>query len=166
MLSAVAAFLINRCGGGKTKIIRRVTKRSGTGFQKLLNEAEWHKRTIGITLANNKWYAGYVAQNPNLSPHEEYFALLPILSGYRARDTLKVTPTIYYNLLQAKGVDTTEYIVTLPIADVKIASFFDAKQYETHFATEDPSGVNPPQDLPIEIRVSARDAVITENIFS
>ncbi len=110
-------------------------RRHANYLTKLLHRAERETLPLSITLANLKWYVGYVTVSPNLSPSETYFRILPLLSGYRDRETLKTIRTVFYqDVLQDPQVDKNDLVVTLPLADVKIAGLFDEDVYDEYFA--------------------------------
>jgi hypothetical protein len=87
-----------------------------------------------VTLDNRKWYMGYVLDSPNLDPQEQYFAVIPVLSGYRDPDTLVISETVLYESAYEEGLDKNAFAVTLPIANVRMASFFQKDAYERFFA--------------------------------
>jgi hypothetical protein len=107
----------------------------GTSLLKLLHQAEKQERLISITLDSRKWYVGWVAESPNLYPQEQYFKLLPFMSGYRDKDSLETRQTVYYEAVLAdNSLDRNEFVVTLPLKDVKIAGFFNDEVYDEYFA--------------------------------
>ena len=66
-------------------------------------------------------------------------ALLMILfikiSGYRDKDALETRRTVYYEaVLSDSAVDPDEFVITLPLKDVKIAGFFNDEAYDEYFA--------------------------------
>ena len=71
----------------------------GDALLGLLQQAVDEERMVSISFENRKWYAGYVAEAPNLKPTEKYFKLLPVLSGYRDKDTLAARRTLSYEAL-------------------------------------------------------------------
>ena len=112
-------------------------RRHGNSLTKLLHRAERETRPISVTLTNLKWYVGYVTESPNLSPTETYFRILPVVSGYRDRETLETfRKTFYREVLADPDIDKNDLVITLPIADVRIASFFDEDVYDEYFAEE------------------------------
>ena len=114
-------------------------------FTQLLYRAQRETRPISVTLSNLKWYVGYVTESPNLSPDELYFRILPLMSGYRSRDTLETYRTVFYDeVLQDAAVDKNDLVITLPLADVKIASLFDEDVYDEYFAEEPENGPGQP----------------------
>ena len=82
-------------------------------WRRLLHEAEQQDRPISITLENRKWYVGYVAESPNLSPEEIYFRLLPVISGYRDKDTLETFRTVLYEeVYQDPECDSQDFVMS------------------------------------------------------
>jgi hypothetical protein len=61
----------------------------GNLMLRLLDEAATQNRLISLTLDSRKWYVGWVVESPNLDPREQYFRLLPFISGYRDKDALE-----------------------------------------------------------------------------
>jgi len=111
---------------------------------RVLEEAANQKRLISVTLDSRKWYVGWVVESPNLEPHEQYFRLLPFISGYRDKDALETRRTVYYEaVLRDTTLDRNEFVITLPVKDVKIAGFFNDEIYDEYFAP-DPSDTAPP----------------------
>ena len=103
------------------------------------------KRLISLTLDSRKWYVGWVAQTPNLHPLEQYFRLLPFISGYRDKDSLETRRTVYYDaVLKDAMLDPNEFVITLPLKDVKIAGFFNDEIYDEYFAESNPDESTPP----------------------
>jgi Family of unknown function (DUF6338) len=111
----------------------------GSSLTRLLHYADRQTELVSVTLANGKWYVGFVAEAINLDPQEAYFRILPIISGYRRRETLEPTRTVYYPTVYEKPeIDSGDFVITIPIREVLIASLFDARVYEDHFAGHRP----------------------------
>ena len=110
-------------------------RRHGNPLMQLLHRAEREKLLISITLDSRKWYVGWVAELPSLDPQELYFRLLPFMSGYRDSQTLETFRTVFYQeVLQNREFDADEFVITLPLKDVKIAGFFNEDVYNEYFA--------------------------------
>jgi len=120
---------------GKEKAKDLEIRARGNSLLKLLHQAEQEERLISLTLDSRKWYVGWVAESPNLDPLEQYFKLLPFISGYRDKDSLETRPTVDYEAVLAdSGLDRNEFVVTLPLKDVKIAGFFNDEVYDEYFS--------------------------------
>jgi hypothetical protein len=118
-------------------------RRHGNSLTKLLHRAERDTLPISVTLTSLKWYVGYVTESPNLSPAETYFRILPLVSGYRDRETLETYRKVFYrDVLEDAQVDKNDLVITLPLADVRLASLFDEDVYDEYFADE-PSDNSP-----------------------
>jgi hypothetical protein len=113
-------------------------RRHGNALMRVLQQATRSMRLVSVTLDNRKWYIGYVTESPNLDPQELYFRILPILSGYREKDTMRMIRTVFYqDALGDHSIDANQFVITLPLRDVKIINFFDEKTYASYFATEE-----------------------------
>lgn len=143
LLGPVFALLVNLFMS-KEKAKAKEIRSHGNFLLRLIDEATNQHRLISITLDSRKWYVGWVVESPNLDPHDQFFRLLPFISGYRDKDALEARRTVYYEaVLRDTSIDRTEFVITLPLKDVKIASFFNDEIYDEYFAEEDPSSPNP-----------------------
>lgn len=138
LISPLLALLLNLI---PTNVMMwKVIDKWGDEFEKLyylsLNEKEFSKRLIMITLDNNKVYVGYILRltKPLLTQQLE---LIPIISGYRKEDTKKVEFTTPYikvisELIQNNDFDIIdeELLVVLPKDKIVTASRFYPKVYE------------------------------------
>jgi hypothetical protein len=78
---------------------------------------------------------GWVVEAPNLDPQELYFRLLPFISGYRDKDTLVTHRSVFYqDVLEDSGQSKEEFLIMLPLKDVKIAGLFNDEVYNEFFA--------------------------------
>ena len=120
-------------------------RRHGTSLTKLLHQAERGHRLVSLTMATLKWYVGFVAESPNLAPQEEYFRILPIISGYRDKDTLRTHRTVFYeDVLADPSVDSNDFVLTLPLKDIKMAGLFDENVYDVYFADDEKAEIRQP----------------------
>jgi len=110
----------------------------GNGLSRLLHEAATFVSLISVTLSSRKWYVGYVAEAVNLEPKESCFRLLPVLSGYRDKDTVRFVREVYYrpayDSVRAQKGSLQRFVVTLSLGDVQDAREFDEQVYEDHFS--------------------------------
>jgi hypothetical protein len=57
---------------------------------------------------------------------------------------LETKRTVYYDaVLRDTTLDRTEFVITLPLKDVKIAGFFNDEVYDEYFAEPDPEDPSP-----------------------
>lgn len=117
----------------------REVREHGDALMVLMQAAVNGERMVSITFESRKWYAGYITEAPNLKLSEKYFTMLPILSGYRDKDTLQAKRTLRYDDVYLRsGVDPAEFVIVLPLASVRTANLFDPDVYEDHFAGAGP----------------------------
>ncbi len=69
---------------------------SGNSLHQLLHQSVLKHVPILITLASRKVYVGYVTASPSLKPDNQHLSLLPVFSGYREKDSLKVVLELIY----------------------------------------------------------------------
>lgn len=113
----------------------KLLERHPNALFRLLHDSASKTRPIALTLDTRKWYMGYVRESPNLDPQEQYFTLIPVLSGYRDSDTLAVETTVMYDPVSDEGKNKNDFAITIPLASVKSAHYFDKDVYERSFAT-------------------------------
>ena len=137
-LAVCVPLLFN--GVTKTRAKNWAIARSGDGLTRLLNEAATQSKLVSLTMGNMKWYVGYVDQVPNLVPQDVYLRLLPVMSGYRDRQTLQTVRTVFYKEAFTANPDADLSIV-LPVSEIKSANLFDEDLYQDVFAADNnPSG--------------------------
>jgi hypothetical protein len=118
----------------------RAILRSGDDLRILLHKAATRARrkvvTVCLSMADGKVYLGVVTRPPNLRPDEKSLSLLPVASGYRDKDDRRIHWNVRYPVDQyGKALDPDEFIVVLPLADIKNARLFD-EQYGELFSPE------------------------------
>lgn len=122
---------------------------SGNYLHQLLHKAALKNIPILITLASRRVYVGYLTESPNLKPENQYLALLPVLSGYRDKDSLQIVFDLVYPDPRAfteeefgKDFDPEDLLLmTVPLLEVKFVSFYHRDQ-QSRFS----SYVQPAQD--------------------
>lgn len=105
--------------------------RSGDDLRILLHKAATRVMTVCLSMADGKVYMGIVTRPPNLRPDEKNLALLPVASGHRSKEDLRLNWNVRYPVDQyGKNLDPDEFIVVLPLADIKNARLFDERYGE------------------------------------
>jgi len=119
-------------------------KRHADNVLQFLLAAFVDKKLVLISLSTRRFYIGWVLKLPNLKPERAYIGVLPILSGYRDDKTLELRFTADYANAYASISDIRkdDFIVTLPVAEIRTASFFDPAVYPK-FAIEEESPMGP-----------------------
>ena len=100
---------------------------------RLLHSAVKANQPIAVTLENRRWYVGYITEFPNLDPLEQCFSLIPVLSGYRESESLRVKGPTFYDPVYEK-IDKNKFAVTIPLDSVRVANFFDQAVYAKFFS--------------------------------
>jgi hypothetical protein len=84
----------------------------GSNLLRLLHTATKYEMLVSVTLDNRKVYVGFVITAPNLQSTDQYVQLLPVLSGYRDGNDLRLKFTTNYAQVypEAYRSDTTRPI--------------------------------------------------------
>lgn len=134
MLGPLAALILNLfIGTDRAKEIE--VRRNANALVRLFYEAANENFMVSVTMDSRKWYVGWIVETPSLYPQEQYFRLLPYMSGYRDNSTLETFRTVFYeDVLNTPEFDKGELVLTLPLAAVKIAGRFNVNVYNEYFA--------------------------------
>ena len=111
-----------------------LVRRHDNGFLRLFHKALTETKTVSVTLSNRKVYIGYVIRTPNLSPEDQFVGLLPMLSGYRDKDTLRLNIVTNYGPAMKSGTTPAEdFEVTFALSSIDSASLLI--WLHTHYLT-------------------------------
>ncbi|HKH43358.1 MAG TPA: hypothetical protein VKM72_01705 [Thermoanaerobaculia bacterium] len=133
----------------KALALEEAIDRTGNSLLLMLHEAatRWsHDFTmLGVTMSDRKLYVGWAFRSPQLTQHESYFALFPLMSGYRDDKTLKPVFNFFYPL-ESAGVkeaiaDPYRHLIILPLSGVS-----SARLLESNFDPEELAGLDPDPD--------------------
>ncbi|MCS3425901.1 hypothetical protein M2403_004534 [Rahnella sp. BIGb0603] len=119
------------------------------GIEALLVQAIDEGKLIFVTLKSRKVYIGYVAAPRIEHSHTQHLALIPYISGYRDKDTLRYHEQHrYYELYLDKNITADSDPLNLqhfrhvvPMDQVEAISLFDTSTYKSFDAfsvKEDP----------------------------
>jgi len=102
----------------------------GSNLLRLLHTATKYEMLVSVTLDNRKVYVGFVITAPNLQSTEQYVQLLPVLSGYRDSNDLRLNFTtnyaqVYPDAYRSGGTDPSDLIVIFPTASIRMANLYD-----------------------------------------
>lgn len=113
-------------------------RRRGSALLQLFHDAASRDQLVSITLDNRKCYVGWIARSSKLRPQDEYFCLLPYMSGYRDSNTLKTSITVLYEgVLESRNFRSDDLVIILPLAGVKTAGLFDVDIYDEYFSEDE-----------------------------
>lgn len=124
------------------KWIRRAIEKDD--LEKLLLRAADDQVPICVTMDDQKVYVGYVVEGFDPALGRKSILILPLMSGYRAEETLKVNFTTFYTYLygQRETMDRTaplpapldhltaeDFITVLPVDRITSYRLFDVPAY-------------------------------------
>ncbi len=116
----------------------KAIERHGNDLLRLLHTASLEEKTVSLSLDNGKVYIGVVAAAPNLAPHDTYLAVTPFYSGYRSRETNELVLTVdYLGVYNRENLEAKDFRVVLPMANIRVASFFDQSIYPSFIVESD-----------------------------
>jgi hypothetical protein len=147
---------------GRDRAKSILVSRDDNGFLGLFHRALTEARMVSVTLASRKTYIGYITRTPNLSPGQQFVGLLPLLSGYRDKDTMRLTVTTNYaKVVASQEYNPDDFEITFSLDAISTANLFEPNAYPLFGdlatpSTETPSGQEnfglqlPPSQQPSE----------------
>lgn len=114
------------------------------GLERLLFESMAKGLLILVTLKSRKVYIGQVHEPRLIHGDVENIVIIPMLSGYRDKDTLKFTISHNYRDYYDKNAITqcdgylrlTHFRTVIPASEIDSASLFDIRTYQQFVETE------------------------------
>ncbi|WP_318385948.1 hypothetical protein [Enterobacter sp.] len=118
------------------------------GIEALLVQAIDEGKLVFVTLKSRKVYIGYVAA-PRMEHHDtQHLSIIPYISGYRDKDTLRYQEQHrYYELYLSQNITADSeplnfghFRHVMPMEQVEAVSLFDTETYKTFedFSTPEP----------------------------
>lgn len=118
---------------------RRAVAETDDRILQFLGEAATRNRPILITLDNRKTYAGFVLDAPNLSRDGAQLGLLPLRSGYRTSEELRLELELdYAPLYREPGVNPNQFRIVAPLDRVTTFQYFDLRVFDRSSKGEQP----------------------------
>ncbi|HFZ1853087.1 TPA: hypothetical protein ACKQD1_005073 [Serratia marcescens] len=149
VILATFCGLINKiwhaCGDHKFKALAKAARNHP--LETLAIEASATLAPVIFTLKSKKFYVGWVIRPPLEHGKIEHMAFIPLLSGYRDKDTLKIIVTTNYdthyesigllgNITDVEGpprinshLTLNDFRVVCPVSEIENLSFFDFQTY-------------------------------------
>jgi hypothetical protein len=115
-------------------------------FEVLLNEAVGRTTPVALSMSSRKFYVGFITQTFDPSHDRKWITILPLVSGYRDKDNLRVVfvtnyQDIYGQIDPANAAQPLpsplghlapkDFGIVLPVEDVQSANLFDLVAYKT-----------------------------------
>ena len=114
--------------------------RHGNHMLRLVHTAAREERPVSLTLDNRKFYVGIIVDAPNLEAHDAFLSLVPWFSGCRDKDTLALTFGVdYLRVYEQQHLEMYQFRVVVPIASIRMVSFFDPSVYPAFVVEEESS---------------------------
>ena len=102
--------------------LNRATSSSGNDLLNTLRKAAAEEKILFVSLSDRKIYIGWVGRAPTLKADDRYVSIVPVLSGHRDADSLKVTYDVLYNESTLK--EKRELAVVLPVQEIREARIY------------------------------------------
>jgi hypothetical protein len=142
-LSVIIAWLLNVPIRNQQRLMRAIMKRAGAfdAIEQTTTAALDAEVTVMVTLKNKKVYVGVALTVSPLETDRKWFALIPIMSGYRDESS-KLDLTVFYDeaydtLHQKLAVDAEaliqEFRIIVAVAEIVSIQVFDIETYMEHF---------------------------------
>lgn len=107
-------------------------------FTKLLLSSHQYGLPILFTMSDRKVYVGYPIELKSEKFND--LRVLPVVSGYRHKDSLKFIPVTHYqSVIENKlgeGIEYEKFAVTLPIREIVHAHMIDLKLFDIFVENE------------------------------
>jgi len=125
------------------------------GIESLLVQAIDEGKLIFVTMKSRKVYIGYVAA-PRMEHHDtQHLAIIPYISGYRDKDTLRYHEQHrYYDLYLSKNISDdsqplnfNHFRHVMPMDQIEAVSLFDTETYKSFDEFSTPEPVKPDNSL-------------------
>lgn len=147
-LAWTSAQLFTTPASKKRAIARLATDNA---FELMLYDSAEQVKPVLISLSSRKVYIGvvYRINNDDALGRTDYFSILPLWSGYRDKDSLRLKITTFYedhySLVRAQGPMTNEGIfdqfkIVICSAEVSTLSYFEIRVYHELEPDEDDNG--------------------------
>lgn len=145
-LGALLALPIGWAGGELTRLLpegvrRRLYERAieYQALERVLLDSLVQDMPVRITLVDRKVYVGFVLSAPDPTMPRRWLRLLPLVSGYRDRDTLRYAFTTFYEPVYEEFVGDTvdteaidpRFQIALPADRIASIGLFDFETYES-----------------------------------
>lgn len=130
------AFFSNVYGFSKRAAVKRAIHALNSDLDILLLRAMETNMPISVTLGHGKVYVGYVTGSIEPGEKREMLRILPLVSGYRDGDAMKLKFTTWYvsvyqqfNDQKLSHLRPELFEIVLPLSEVKSVNLFDIHAY-------------------------------------
>ena len=134
VLGPASAFVFNRRYPASKGAMRAV-QRAGNSMEMLFVESMESDSVVELTLLSGKMYVGWVLNAGVADPERRFVEMLPLASGFRAKETHELRFTTNYALVLDRTEADTEparredFRVVVPVTEIRSARPFDFDTY-------------------------------------
>ena len=138
LLAVSLPYVLNR-RYSKNKAAHQIARDSGDLVELLIAESIQQRKLVELSLRSGKSYIGLARESGIMSHGESDIALVPIISGYRHKDTQELKITFNYapmirkslnNQSTASKLQFDDFQIIIPMAEIISARIFDLDVYE------------------------------------
>ena len=134
LLGASIWWPLNRFFHEKQREIDRVIEEKDDPLEIMLRKALGQGRLIMFSVKNGKVYVGFVASLQDPSRTMQFIKIVPLMSGYRDKDTKVVQFTTFYPQVDEAGQPVKAFEVVLPAGELQSVNLFDETVHAKYFA--------------------------------
>ena len=147
LIGVLAPFGLNRIWRLEDSA-RRTAREIGDHVELLLDRSLRERRLVQLDLRNRKTYVGYALETGIGKSADADVILLPMLSGFRDENTLKLTletnysPIVRQYLQRESGLRGPDFRVVIPLNEIAFARLFDRtvfRSFQQHTDRATPS---------------------------
>ncbi|WP_341327255.1 hypothetical protein [Methylotuvimicrobium sp. KM2] len=102
-------------------------------FEQFIFNCFYQNKPALFTLASNKLYLGLLIDAPNPVQDRRYIKFLPILSGFREKDTQQIKFTTDYQFIFENNFNVEDFEIVIPLEQIVSAHQFDLTIYNERF---------------------------------
>ena len=129
----------------ESKGAMRAVRRASDYMELLFVESMRSDSLVELTLQSGKAYVGWILNASVPDPERKFVEMLPLASGFRAKENHKLEFTTNYAVVLAAASDFTEsatqsdFRVVLPVTELRSARAFD---FATYFEFQESGTIN------------------------
>ena len=129
LLSLITPFLGNKIWKEENSAIQ-AAEDNGDRIELLLMEAIRREHPLEITLKTGKSYIGRALRSRSVNYSQPDVSLIPVMSGYRHKETQELAVTINYAALTSiSPLDYEDFRIVIPKAQIVSVRLFDPDTY-------------------------------------
>jgi len=116
--------------------LSEIMKAQGDIFENTLADAMLRNKLVSVTLRNHRVYIGFVTKAIETDKENKYIRILPLYSGYRVKDDLKMKIDKNYSHVYNKindgslpDLDIDDFNIVIPVSEILTLNLFNIDAY-------------------------------------